>query len=87
MDLLVAVGEEHLSRAGHLHQLRALARHGLLDHAADPAGPGVLELHVALVGDHRPELRLDRDVGELDLQQLGVLLGERLVALRLLKFR
>src|SRR3712207_7161650 len=37
---------------------------------------GVLEGHVALVGDHRADLRLDRDLVELHLQELRVLEGE-----------
>ena len=40
------------------------------------AAAGVLEGHVALIGDHRPLLGADRALVEADLQQVGVLQGE-----------
>ncbi len=43
VDVLGGVGQEDLAGAGHLHQRRALAGHGLLEHAAHAAGAGVLE--------------------------------------------
>src|SRR6185436_16768872 len=85
VDVLRRLGEEHLAGTGHLHQLRALARNRLLHHPAEPAAPGVLEGHVALVGDHRTGLRLDRDLVQAHLQQLRVLERERLLRLRLLE--
>src|SRR3712207_1077859 len=39
---------------------------------------GVLEGHVALVGHHRADLRLDRDLVQLHLEELRVLEGEAL---------
>jgi hypothetical protein len=45
----------------------------------------VLEGHVALVGDHRSELGLDRDLVEPDLEELGVLERERIRRRRLLE--
>ena len=57
----------------------------LLHQPRHAAGGGALELHLALVGDHRAELRLDRHVGQLDLQQPRVLEREALAALRLLE--
>ena len=74
-------------RAGHLHQLRALAGDRLLEHPPDAAGAGVLERDLALVGDHRPELGLDRDLVEPHLQQLRVLQRERVLRLRLVELR
>jgi hypothetical protein len=50
-----------------------------------PAGPGVLELHIALVGDHRSDLRLHRDVVERDLEQLRVLQRKGFRRLRFLE--
>src|SRR2546427_5405584 len=85
MDLLSAVPEENLAAARHLHEPCALSSHRLLDHAREPTGACVLELDVALVGDHRTKLRLNRRGGQLDLQELGVLQRERLARLRLLE--
>src|SRR5215207_5382027 len=85
VDVLGGVRQEDLAGAVHLHQGRALTRYGLLDHAAEAARACVLERHVALVRHHRPGLRLDRDLVEAHLQQLGVLKCERLVGLRFLK--
>ena len=45
----------------------------------------MLERHVALVGDHRAGLRLDRDLVEAYLQQLRVLEREGVLGLRLLE--
>ena len=53
-----------------LHQLHALAAHRLLEHAPETTGAGVLERHIALVGDHRPELGLNGDSFETYLQEL-----------------
>ena len=47
----------------------------------------MLELDVALVGDHRAELRLDLDSRQLDLQKLGVLEPQGFAALGLLELR
>jgi hypothetical protein len=85
LDLLSEIGEEHLAAAGDLHQLGALAGDRLLRHPLQAAGAGVLELDIALVGDHRAQLRLDRLPLEPDLEHLGPLHGERLVARRLLE--
>ena len=62
VDVLRLVGQEDLAAAGDLHQRGALAAHRLLEHPAQAARAGVLERHVALVGDHRAELGLDRDL-------------------------
>jgi hypothetical protein len=78
-------GQEHLAAAGHLHQLGALAGEGLLEQLAHAAAARVLELHVALVGDHRAELGLDRHLVEADLQQLVVLERERVLGSRFLE--
>ena len=85
MDLLRAIGQEHLAGALELHEPRALAGHRLLDHPAQAARAGVLEVHIALIGDHRPKLGLDRDLLEAHLQQLRVLKREGVIRLRLLK--
>src|SRR5918999_3810435 len=85
VDVLGLVGQEHLAGPGDLHELGALAGHGLLEHPAHAARAGVLEADVALVGDHRAELRLDRDLVELGLQQLGVLKRERFLGFGLLE--
>src|SRR5204862_5151338 len=71
------LGQEDLARARDLHQLGALAGHRLLEHPAEPARARVLELDVALIGDHRAGLRLDGDLVELDLEQFRVLKRER----------
>ena len=68
LDVLREVGEEDLALAGDLHQRGALAGDRLLRHPLEAARAGVLELDVALVGDHRAQLRLDRLVRELDLE-------------------
>jgi hypothetical protein len=77
VHVLGKVGEEHLTRALDLHQLRALFGDRLLEHPTHAAAAGVLETDLALVGDHRPKLRLDRDLGELHLEELRVLEAER----------
>ena len=59
--------------------------HGLLEHPAHAARAGVLEAHLALVGDHRAELGLDRDLVEADLQQLASSGARTTLGLRLLK--
>ena len=87
LDLLRHVGQEHLAAARDLHQVRALAGDRLLDHPRDPAGARMLEPDLALVGDHRAQLGLDRHVGQLDLEQLRVLEPERLASLGLLELR
>jgi hypothetical protein len=87
VDVLRHVGEEDLAGTGDLHQLGALATDGLLDHPRHSPGPGVLERYLPLIGDHRAELRLDRHVRQLDLQQLGVLQRERLARLGLRELR
>ena len=81
VDVHRRVGDEDLARPGDLHQLRALAGEGLLDQPAHAARAGVLEGHVALVGDHRAELGLHGDGGQLDLEQLVVLEREGLAGL------
>src|ERR687895_318148 len=50
-----------------------------------PSGARMLEAHIALVGDHRPELGLNRDLVQADLEQLRVLERERLLRLGLLE--
>src|SRR5215216_4750133 len=54
VDLGGEVGEEHVAPAPAAHQGHALAGDGLLEHAADAARALVLEVDLALVGDHRP---------------------------------
>ena len=65
----------------------ALVGDRLLEHPREPARAGVLEVDVALVGDHRAELGLDLLAGQLDLEQLRVLKPKRLAALGLLELR
>src|SRR3954447_6959716 len=45
----------------------------------------MLEGHVALVGDHRPELGLDGHRFKADFEELGVLKRERVLRLRLVE--
>ena len=85
LDLLGQVSQEDLAGAGDLHQLGALAGHRLLRHPLQAAGAGVLELHLALVGDHRSELRLDGLALQLDLDHLRALHLEGLTARGLLE--
>jgi hypothetical protein len=84
VDVLRGVSQEDLSGAGDLHEAGSLAGDRLLEHPAHASRAGVLERHVALVGDHRPQLGLDRDRLEPNLQQLRVLQRERFLRLRLL---
>ena len=85
MDVLRLVGEEHFTVPGDLHELGALARHRLLEHAAETARAGMLEGHVALVGDHRPELRLHGHGFEANFQEFRVLEREGVLRLRLVE--
>ena len=52
-----------------------------------PPEPACSKLDLALVGDHRAELGLDRDLVEAHLEQLGVLQRERVLGLRLVELR
>jgi hypothetical protein len=52
VDLGGEVGEEHVALAVAAHQRHALAGQGLLDEPADAARALVLEVDLALVGDH-----------------------------------
>ena len=76
------VRQEHLTRSGSGHQAKALARRGLLEQAAHPAAL-VLEMHVALVGDHRAAARHHRRARQLDLHEVLVLDREGLAGLHL----
>src|ERR671916_231494 len=53
------LGEEEVAGAGGRHEPYAFAGEGLLEEAPQPTAL-VLEANVALVGDHRTELRLER---------------------------
>ena len=75
-------GQEQLAGAGGLHQAQRFAGRGLLEQPAESAAL-VLEVHVALVGDHRTVARHHRGLGQLDLQQPRVLQRERLPGLDL----
>ena len=75
-------GQEQLAGARGLHQPQRFAGGGLLEHPAESAAL-VLEVHVALVGDHRAVARHHRGLGQLDLQQPRVLERERLPGLDL----
>src|SRR4051794_5183501 len=86
VDVLRLVGEEYLTGAADLLQLRALAGHRHLEHPPDAARAGVLERHVALVGDHRAEPGLDRHLVEAHLEQLRVLQREGVLRLDLPEF-
>jgi hypothetical protein len=75
--------QEQLPGAGRLHQPQLLAGRRLLQQPAEPAAL-VLEPHVPLIGDHRPVPRHHRGLGQLDLQQPGILQRERLAGFDLL---
>jgi hypothetical protein len=59
---------------GH-HQVHALACKGLFEEASE-ASALMVEADLALVGDHRAELGLDRVALQPDLQKRRVLQGE-----------
>ena len=67
-----AVGEEHVTLAADPHQRHALAGELLLQELADAAGTKRLELHLALVRDHRADPGHELAV-QLRLEQFGVL--------------
>jgi hypothetical protein len=85
VDVLRLVGQEHLTAAGDLHELDTLAAHRLLEHPPEPTGARVLEGHITLIGDHRPELGLNGHRLEAHLQQLRVLERERVLRLGLIE--
>jgi hypothetical protein len=76
VDLGGVVGEEDVALAAAAHQGHALAGDGLLEHAAQTARSLVLEVDLALEGDHRP-LAGHHLAVQGDPQHARVLQGER----------
>lgn len=75
MDVVGVVGEEQHALTPDAHQRRPLAGDHLLEEFPDSAGALVVELHLALEGDHRalPGQCLPL---QLHAQHLGVLQNE-----------
>jgi hypothetical protein len=72
VDVGGVLGEEDVALAADAHQRHALAGQLLLEELADAAGAERLELHLPLVGDHRPDAGHEVAV-QFNLEQLGVL--------------
>jgi hypothetical protein len=74
-DLVGVLGQEDVTAARDLHQGHALAGEGLLEHLGDAAAALVVEVDLALVGDHRPLLGVEEaaGTGEIDLEHPPVL--------------
>jgi hypothetical protein len=85
LDVFRGVGQKQLAGAGHVHERYTLAGELRLEELAHAARAGRVEVGLPLIGHHRAQPRLDGPVLQEDLEQLAVLLGERVGVLGLLE--